>query len=183
LKECVFFFKVWGFASFGGFTCAPIKYVSLITIIVEFYIVSCFLIFFEILKFRLGGGIDVFVKNSIFQKCHKLIIPHSNKLLNKIYNISQSGDVEFPFFGDTFIFMKFCWNGFFLEKVSGFASFGGFTCTPNKYVSLITIILEFYMVSCNSNFFEILKFRQVGDIDVFAKKLDFSKMSQIHNSS
>jgi hypothetical protein len=70
--------------------------------------ISCNFNFFEILKFPQGGGIGVFVKNSILQKNPKFIIPHNNELLNKIYNMSESGDVEFPFFGDSFIFTKFC---------------------------------------------------------------------------
>jgi hypothetical protein len=72
--------------------------------------------FFEILKFRQGGGIGVFVKNSISQKCPKFIILHNNELLNKVFNISESGDVEFPIFGDSFIFTKFWKNEFFWKK-------------------------------------------------------------------
>jgi hypothetical protein len=72
-------------------------------------------IFFEILKFR-QGGIGVFVKNSILQKCPKFIILHNNELLNKIFNISESGDVEFFIFGDSFIFTKFWKNEFFWKK-------------------------------------------------------------------
>jgi hypothetical protein len=34
----------------------------------------------------------------------------------KIYNISESGDVEFPIFGDSFIFTKFWKNEFFWKK-------------------------------------------------------------------
>jgi hypothetical protein len=166
--------KVSGFASFGGFTCAANKYVSFITIIVEFYMVPFILNIFEILKFRQGGGIDDFVKNSIFQKCPKFITSQSNKLLYIIYNVSEPGDVEFPIFGDSLSFMKFCRNVFFF-KVSGFASLGGFTCAPNKYVSLITVIVEFYIVSCYLIFFEILKFRQGGGIDVFVKNSIFQK--------
>jgi hypothetical protein len=30
----------------------------------------------------------------MFQKCPKFIIPQNNALLNKIYNISESGDVK-----------------------------------------------------------------------------------------
>jgi hypothetical protein len=43
-------------------------------------------------------------------------MPHSNVLLNNIYNISESGDVEFPIFGDSFIFMKFWRDEFFWKK-------------------------------------------------------------------
>jgi hypothetical protein len=64
----------------------------------------------------IGVSVSVFVKNSIFQKCPKLIIPHNNELLNKIYNISESGDVEFPIFGYIFIFMIFWKNEFFWKK-------------------------------------------------------------------
>jgi hypothetical protein len=78
--------------------------------------ISSNLIFFEILKFRLGEGIGVFVKNSISQKCPKFIIPHNNELLNKIYNISEPGGVEFPIFGVSFIFTKFWKNEFFWKK-------------------------------------------------------------------
>jgi hypothetical protein len=90
--------------------------------------------FFEILKFRQGGGIGVFVKNSIFQKCPKLIILHNNESLNKIYNISESGDVEFSIFGDGFILSKFCKISFF-EKVSRCTSFAGFTYATIDYRS------------------------------------------------
>jgi hypothetical protein len=54
--------------------------------------------------------------NTIFQKCPKLIIPYNNELLNKIYNISESGDEEFPIFGDSFNFTKFWKNEFFWKK-------------------------------------------------------------------
>jgi hypothetical protein len=91
--------------------------------------------FFEILKFRLGGGIGLFEKNSIFQKCPKIIIPHNNELINKICNISKSGDVESPIFRDSFIFSKFWKYEFFLEKVSHCTSFGGFTYATKKYGS------------------------------------------------
>jgi hypothetical protein len=78
--------------------------------------ISSNLNFFEILKFLQGGGIGVFVKNSIFQKCPKFIITHNNELLDKVYNISESGDLEFPIFGDSFIFTKFWRNEFFWKK-------------------------------------------------------------------
>jgi hypothetical protein len=78
--------------------------------------VSCNLNFFEILKFRQGGGIGVFVKILTFQKCPKFIIPRSNELFNKIYNISESGDVEFPIFGDSFIFTKLWKNEVIWKK-------------------------------------------------------------------
>jgi hypothetical protein len=78
--------------------------------------VSSNLNFFEIPKFRRGGSIGVFVKKSIFQKCSKFIITHSNDLLKKIYNTSKSGDVEFPIFGDSFIFTKFWKNDVFWKK-------------------------------------------------------------------
>jgi hypothetical protein len=68
--------------------------------------------FFEILKFCQGGSIGVFVKNSTFQQYPKFIIPHNNELVNKINNISESGDAEFPIFGDSFIFTKFRKNEF-----------------------------------------------------------------------
>jgi hypothetical protein len=74
--------------------------------------------YFEILKIRQGGGIGVFVKNSIFQKCPKFRIPHNDEMLNKINNISESGDAEFPIFGDSFILTKFWKNEFLLDKVS-----------------------------------------------------------------
>jgi hypothetical protein len=92
--------------------------------------------FFEILKFR-QGEVLAFFKNSNFPKCLKLIIPHTNEVLNKIYNISESGDVDFPIFGDIFIFPKFWKNEFFLEKVSLCTSFGGFTYAINKYESYL----------------------------------------------
>jgi hypothetical protein len=79
--------------------------------------ISSNLNFFKILKFRQRGGIGVFVKISILQKCPHFIIPHNNELINKIYNISESGDVEFPIFGDSFIFTKFWKNGFFWKKI------------------------------------------------------------------
>jgi hypothetical protein len=60
--------------------------------------------------------IGVLVKNSISQKFLKFIILHINELLNKIYNISESGDVEFPFFEDSFIFTEFWKNEFFWNK-------------------------------------------------------------------
>jgi hypothetical protein len=78
--------------------------------------ISSNLNFFEILKFRQGGGIGVFGKYSIFGKCPKFIIPHNNELLNKIYFMSESGDVQFPFFGDSFIFTKFWKNEYFWKK-------------------------------------------------------------------
>jgi hypothetical protein len=78
--------------------------------------ISSNLNFFEILKFRQGGGIGVFVKNSILQKCPKFIISHNNEFLNKIYNISESGDVAFPLFGDSVILTKFWKNEFFWKK-------------------------------------------------------------------
>jgi hypothetical protein len=78
--------------------------------------------FFEILKFR--QSIGVFVKNSIFQKCPKFVIPHNNEFFNKIYNISEYGEVEFPIFGDSLIFTKFWNNEFFLEKAARCTSLG-----------------------------------------------------------
>jgi hypothetical protein len=78
--------------------------------------ISSNLNFFKILKFRQQGGIGVFVNNSILQKCPKFIIPHYNELFNKIYNISESGDVEFTIFLDSFIFTKFWMNEFFCKK-------------------------------------------------------------------
>jgi hypothetical protein len=92
--------------------------------------ISSNLNFFEILKFRQGGGIGFFVKNSIFQKCPKFIILHNNESLKKIYNISESGDVEFPIFGDSFILSKFRKISLF-EKVSRCTSFVGFTYGTN----------------------------------------------------
>jgi hypothetical protein len=81
--------------------------------------VSINLIFFEILKFhQRGAGIGVFVKNSIFQKCPKFIVPHNNELINKMYNISELGGVEFPIVGVRFIFSKFCMNEFSFRKKS-----------------------------------------------------------------
>jgi hypothetical protein len=55
-------------------------------------------------------------------------------MLNKIYNVSESGDVEFPIFVDSFIFTKFekCVS---LEKVSRCTSYGGFTYATNEYRS------------------------------------------------
>jgi hypothetical protein len=58
--------------------------------------ISSNLNFFEILKFCHGVGVSM--KISILQKCPKFIIPHNNELLNKICNISESGDAEFPIF-------------------------------------------------------------------------------------
>jgi hypothetical protein len=72
--------------------------------------------FFEILKFRQGGDIGVFVKISIFQKCPKFIILQYNELFIIIYNVSVSGVVKFPIFGDSFIFTKFWKNEFFWKK-------------------------------------------------------------------
>jgi hypothetical protein len=69
--------------------------------------VSSNLNFFEILKIRQRGGIGVFVKNSIFQKCPKFILPQNNDLLSEIYNISVSGSVKFSIYGDSFISQKF----------------------------------------------------------------------------
>jgi hypothetical protein len=97
--------------------------------------ISSNLNFFEILKFRQGRGIGVFVKILILQKCPKFIILLYNELFIIIYNISESGDVEFPNFGDSFIFTKFWKNEFFLEKVSRCTSFGGFTYATNEYRS------------------------------------------------
>jgi hypothetical protein len=65
--------KIPRFAGFGGLKYAPHNCVRLFTICVEFYMVSRKLNFLEILKFRQGGGIDVFVKNSIFQKGPKYV--------------------------------------------------------------------------------------------------------------
>jgi hypothetical protein len=113
------------------------------------------------------------VKNSIFQKCPKFIIPQYNELFTIIFNISESGVVKYPICGDSFIFTKFWKNGFFLAKVSSFASLSGYTYAANTYVSLFTIIVEFYMVSCNLNFFKILKFRQ--GYGRFYEKQDFPK--------
>jgi hypothetical protein len=96
--------------------------------------ISSNLNFFQILKFR-EGGMGVFVKNSIYQKCPKFIFPHNNEFLNKIYNISESGDKEFPIFRDSFIFTKFCEKEFFLEKGSRCASFGGFNYGTKKFES------------------------------------------------
>jgi hypothetical protein len=56
------------------------------------------------------------VKISIIQKCPKFIILQYNELFIIIYNISESGDVEFPIFGDSFIFTKFWKNEFFWKK-------------------------------------------------------------------
>jgi hypothetical protein len=67
-------------------------------------------------NFVKGGGIGVFVKNSILQKCPKFIILQYNELFIIIYNISESGDVEFPNFGDSFIFTKFWKIEFFWKK-------------------------------------------------------------------
>jgi hypothetical protein len=72
--------------------------------------------FFEILKFRQGGSIGVFVKNSIFQKCPKFIIPQCNEKLIIIYNIYVSGVVKFPIFVDSFIFTKFWKNDILWKK-------------------------------------------------------------------
>jgi hypothetical protein len=58
--------------------------------------VSSNLNFIEILKICQGGGIGVFVKNSIFQKCPKFILPQIIDLLGIIYNISLSDGVKFP---------------------------------------------------------------------------------------
>jgi hypothetical protein len=66
--------------------------------------ISSNLNFFEILKFRQGGGIGVFVKISILQKCPKFIILQYNELFIIIYNISESGDVEFAIFGDYYYY-------------------------------------------------------------------------------
>jgi hypothetical protein len=108
------------------------------------------------------------VKNSIAQKCPTFIIPQYNEFLVIICNISESGDVEFPIFEIVSSSRNFG-KMTVLEKVSGFVSFGGITCAPNKYVSLFTIIDKCHMVSCNLNSFEILKFRQGGGIGVFVK--------------
>jgi hypothetical protein len=78
--------------------------------------ISCNLNFFEILIFRKGGGFGVSVKISILQKCHKFIFLYNFELLNKIYNISESGDVEFPIYEDSFIFTKFWKNKYFWKK-------------------------------------------------------------------
>jgi hypothetical protein len=97
--------------------------------------VSSYLNFFEILKFRqvAGRGIGVFVKNSIFQKCPNMILPKYDELLNIIYNISLWEAVKFPIFGDSLISKKYWKNEFFLEKGSRFASYGRFSCAPHKY--------------------------------------------------
>jgi hypothetical protein len=108
-----FFLNVSRCTSFGGFSYATNKYESYFTICVEFLMISSNKNFFEILKFRQIGGIGVFEKNSIFHKCPKFIILHNNELLNKIYNIYESGDVEFQIFGNRFIFTKFWKNEFF----------------------------------------------------------------------
>jgi hypothetical protein len=61
----------------------------------------------------------------------------------------------------------------FVEKIPRFAGFGGVEYGPHNCVRLFKIFFEFYMVSSNLNFFEILKFRQGGGIGVFGKNLIF----------
>jgi hypothetical protein len=78
--------------------------------------ISSNLNFFEILKFAQGGGIGVFGKNSIFQKCPKFIILQYNELFIIIYNISVSGIVKFPIFGDCFIFYEILEKWVFWKK-------------------------------------------------------------------
>jgi hypothetical protein len=108
--------KVTLCTSFGGFTYATNKYQSYFTISVEFLMNSSNLKFFEILKFRQGGGIGVFLKISIIQKFPKFIILQFNEFFIIIYNISVLGVVKFPFFRDSFIFTKFWKLSFFWKK-------------------------------------------------------------------
>jgi hypothetical protein len=141
-------------------------------------------IFSKFWIFVKGGGIDVFVKNSVYQKCPNFIILHSNELLNKIYNISESGDLGYPIFGDCFFSRNFGKMSFFW-KVSRCISFGGFNHATNKYESYFTISVEFFMISSNLNFFEILKFRQGRGIDVFVKNSFYQicpKFIILHNN-
>jgi hypothetical protein len=90
--------------------------------------------------------------------------------------------VKFPIIGKSFHFTKLWKNEFFWKKISRFASFGGFTYAPHKYVRLSTIGVEIYMISSNLNFFEVLIFRQGGVYWRFREELDFSKMAQTHSS-
>jgi hypothetical protein len=90
--------------------------------------VSSYLNFFEILKFRQGGvkvnaGICVFCEKLDFSKKSQFLIPQYNELLIILFNFSESGDVEFPIFGDSFIFPKFWKNEFFWKKSRVFSSF------------------------------------------------------------
>jgi hypothetical protein len=80
--------------------------------------ISSNLNFFEILKFRQGGGIGVFVKISILQKRPKFIILQYNELFIIICNVSEPGDVEFPIFRERFIFTKFWKNEFFGKSLA-----------------------------------------------------------------
>jgi hypothetical protein len=74
------------------------------------------LIFSKFWNFVKGGGIGVFVKISILQKCPKFVILQYNELLIIICNVSEPGDVEFPIFREGFIFTKFWKNEFFWKK-------------------------------------------------------------------
>jgi hypothetical protein len=138
--------------------------------------------FFEFLKFRQGGGIGVFVKNSIFQKFSKFIIPHNNELVNKTYNISESGGVEFPIFGVRFIFTKFCKNEFSFWKKSRIL----LVLAVLRVLPTNTWVYLQYSSSCTwflvnrifSKFWNFIKryWR-------FCVNHDFSKKCQIQNSS
>jgi hypothetical protein len=150
---------------------------------VEFFMISSNLNYFETLKFRQrGGGIGVFVKNSIFQKCPKFIIPHNNELFNKICHISESGEVEFPIFWDIFIFTKFRINEFFWKKsrVVLVLEVSPMLLTNTRVNLQYMSSSSWFRVIWNfSKFWNFFK----GGYWRFCEKLDFSKMSQIHNSS
>jgi hypothetical protein len=124
--------------------------------------------FFEILKFRQGGGIGVFVKISILQKCPKIIILQYNELFIIICNVSEPGDVEFPIFGDSFIFTRFWKNEYFWKK---------------SRVVLVLEVSPMLLTNTRVNLQYPSSFSWFRVIWRFCENLDFSKMSQIHHSS
>jgi hypothetical protein len=160
------------FASFCGFTYTTHKYFRLFTICVEFYMVSSNFNFFEILKFRQRWGIGVLLKNSIFQKYPKCIITYNYVFFTLYISFPCQESSNFSFFKN-FNFHEISSIFVILAKIQRFASFCGFRYTSHNGIRLFTICVEFYMVSSNLNFFEILKFRQRGSFGVYLKKSSF----------
>jgi hypothetical protein len=119
-----------------------------------------------------------FCENLNFTKCPKFIILQYNEFFIIIHNISVSGVVKFPIFGDSFIFPKFWKNESFWKKFR---------------VALVLEVLPMLLTNTGVNLQYPSSFSWFRVIWIFSKFLNFlkgfcenidlTKMSQIHNSS